>query len=304
MAPEHYGNEEIVAQHYLVVFLDVLGQRSILRGIKNLPTNEDEEKDFIEKIKKTYGAVTALRQGFKNYFEGMKSHIPDVIRVAPGLREEYFAAQKCEAYTYSFSDSVIIAVPLLNKDDNCTAINGVFSALLAVAGACTLAFATGICLRGGLDVGVAMPIEGEEIYGPALERAYLLESNLAEYPRFVVGHELMQYLDWVEQQQSQTNLAKISKHIATICKKMVIRDTDGLLMLDFLGPITKETMDQSISTDEIQKAMNFILSQHKKFFELENHKLASRYYRLLKYFSSRAELWGIEPLHVLFGKSN
>lgn len=291
-------DDNITAQHYLVIFLDVLGQRSILRRIRNLPTTDEEKKDFIEKIRKTYGAVSALREGFNNYFESVKAHIPNTNMVPPEIREEYIAAQRCESYTYSFSDSIIIAVPLMSNDDNCTAMNGVFSAFLAAAGVGTLALATEICLRGGLEVGVALPIEGGEIYGPALERAYFLENNQAEYPRFVVGHELMQYLDWVESRNSKSNLGRMSERLAKACREMIIRDTDGRLMLDFLGPTVKEAMAQSIKTEELEKIRNFIAAQHQKFFKLENHKLASRYYRLMRYFNYRAELWGLEPTNI------
>jgi len=114
---KHDGNG-IIAQHYFVIFLDVLGQRSILRKIKDSPTNNEETEGFIVKIRKTYGAVSALRRGFKNYFEEMRGHIPNINRVTSDFREEYIAMQKCEAYTYSFSDSTIIAVPLKNNDNN------------------------------------------------------------------------------------------------------------------------------------------------------------------------------------------
>ncbi len=36
-----------------------------------------------------------------------------------------------------------------------------------------------------------------EIYGTALERAYVLESEVAKYPRIVIGDELWKYLNAV-----------------------------------------------------------------------------------------------------------
>jgi len=50
-------------------------------------------------------------------------------------------------------------------------------------------------LRGGIDVGLATEIGPGEIYGTALERAYVLKSKEAEYQRIVIGDELCRYLN-------------------------------------------------------------------------------------------------------------
>lgn len=52
-------------------------------------------------------------------------------------------------------------------------------------------------MRGGIDVGLATEIGPEEIYGTALERGYLLERDVARYPRIVIGDELWKYLNAV-----------------------------------------------------------------------------------------------------------
>ena len=185
---------DLVFQYYLIIFLDILGQRSILREINDLPTNDNEKEIFLDKIRKTIGKVDKLRYAFQNYFDAANSNIIDADLVPAEHREEFISAQKSEAYYYGFSDSIIVAVPLMNNDENCTALNGVFSALVATCGIGFLGLASTITLRGGLDVGIGTQIEEQEIYGPALERAYYIESNLAEYPRFLVGKDLLNYL--------------------------------------------------------------------------------------------------------------
>ncbi len=287
-------NDDLLFQHYLVVFLDILGQRGSLREIKNLPTNETEKESFIRNLQKTFGKVDKLRNGFKKYFKAANAHAPNTALVPDEYREEFLASQKSEAYFYGFSDSIIIAVPLMNVDENCTAINGIFSAMVAASGIGFLALADRIALRGGLDVGVATQIQDKEIYGPALERAYFLESQLAEYPRFVVGEELINYLHWVENQQSKTRLGLVAKEIARFCGQMIIRDTDGRFMLDFMGEKSKEAADNTIDLEVAKLAYDFIVSQHEKHLEDGNQKLSSRYYRLLRYFDSRAKLWDLQ----------
>jgi hypothetical protein len=216
---------------------------------------------------------------------------PNTALVSAEQKEEFIASQKSEAYSYGFSDSIIIAVPLMNVDENCTAINGVYSAMFATSSLGFLALANGIALRGGLDVGVATQIHDKEIYGPALERAYFLESQLAEYPRFVVGEELINYVRWVENQQHTTRFGLVAKEIAKFCKQMIIRDTDGRFMLDFMRKKLKESADNTIDLEDIKLAREFIISQHNEYLNNGNQKLASRYYRLLRYFNSREKLW-------------
>ena len=288
------NDDDLLFQHYLVVFLDILGQRRALREIKDLPTNETEKESFIRNLQKTFGRVDKLRKGFKDFFEAANTHAPNTALVPDEHREEFLASQKSEAYFYGFSDSIIIAVPLMNIDENCTAINGVFSAMVAASGIGFLALADRIALRGGLDVGVATQIQDKEIYGPALERAYFLESQLAEYPRFVVGGELINYLLWVENQQCKTRLGLVAKEIARFCRQMIIRDTDGRFMLDFMGKKSKEAGDNTIDLEVVKLAYDFIVSQHKKHLEDGNQKLSSRYYRLLRYFDSGAKLWDLQ----------
>ena len=114
---------DLTFQRYLVVFLDILGQRRILRQIKDLPTNEKEKDNFIKKLQQTIGKVDKVRDAFQDFFEAANSYVPNTKLVPPEHREEFIRAQKSEAYFYGFSDSIIIAVPLKCNDENCTAIN-------------------------------------------------------------------------------------------------------------------------------------------------------------------------------------
>lgn len=284
-------SEDLLFQHYLVVFLDHLGQRKFLRQISGLPSNDAEKQKFISQIKETFGKVSVLRNSFKQFFEGAKSYQTNVDLVPTELRDEFVESQKSDAYFYGMSDSIIIAVPLMSADENCTAINGVYSAFAATCGIELLSLSAGVVIRGGLDVGIATPIEDKEIYGPGFERAYYIESQLAEYPRFVVGQELMNYIMWVENEPCSTRLGLVAKEIARFCKNMIIRDTDGRYMLDYLGAKAKEVAGESIDSEIVNNAFSFVKSQYEKFSNEDNEKLAARYYRFLNYFNSRLSMW-------------
>ncbi len=280
--------------YYLVVFIDILDQREVLRKITGLPANEKEKEEFILRIKESLGRVDFLRDSFQKYFEAHNAEDPTEFNVPQEARELFLASLESEASFYGISDSIIISVPLTDKNDNCTAANGIYSAFLATCGIGLAALSTGLVMRAGLDVGVAVQIDGKEIYGPALERAYFLESRLAEYPRFVIGKELLLYLGWIKNQQSNSPLGMISKDIAGLCQGMIIQDTDGRAMLDFLGGKVREHTENVIDKEIFVKARDFVTSQHEKFAKDGNEKLASYYFRLMRYFRSRQNIWGID----------
>lgn len=285
--------QDLLFQYYLIVFLDVLGQRESLRKIQTLPSIENEREEFVKRVKESLGKLDLIRSIFQSYFATSNSHTPNSSLVPPEHRDEFIASQKVEYHFYSLSDAVIIAVPLMSTDENCTAMNGVHSAFIATSGLGLIALSRKIPIRAGLDVKIAARIDDKEVYGPALEKAVYLEAQLAEYPRFLAGNGLISYLTWVVNQKPRTRLGLIAKNMAELCKKMIVRDTDGRLMIDFLGPRLKEDAGDSINKDVVISAWDFVISQYQKYMSEGNEKLSSRYFRLMRYFQSRKSIWGI-----------
>lgn len=269
-------NDDLIFQHYLIVFIDLVGQKETLRKFTKIPTHDNEKQHFIELAKKSVGHVLHLREFFEEYFKEARSYIPNKSLVLPNLQEEFIAAQRSEIFFNGFSDSVIIAVPLMNNDENCTAINGVYAALIATCGIGLTYLSVGIPFRAGLDVGIGTRINEKEVYGAALERAYYLENCLAEYPRYVVGNELAEYLLSVEHQQPNSRLGLVAKDLAGLCRQMIIRDTDGRLMLDFLGKHIQETYENIVDESIVTKANQFIISEYERYLDQNNDKLVSR----------------------------
>jgi len=293
--------DDLCVKYYLVAFLDVLGQKQYLREMKHLPTTDEEKQYFIKNIKKTYSVVTSLREGFKNYFENVKPRITKSNLIPAALREKYLDLQQHHANFFAFSDSIIVSVPLDMSDEFCASMNGIFHALMASASINLAALASRVPLRGGLNVGTAIEVfnedlVGREIYGQGLESAHYLESSVADYPRIVIGNDLMGFVARVRSQQSQTACGQLAHSIAELCWKMLVRDTDGHYMLDFLGEVVKETSGHATDKNDVAEAREFINNQYQSYLKDENYKQTSRYYRLVRYFNYRAELWGLDPI--------
>lgn len=272
--------------HHLVAFLDVLGQRDKFRGLKR-PGSAQEEGQVKEVLRQTAGFVVELRAVFQMQFERFEAGVPDMRRhTKEPLRPSFIG----------FSDSFVISVPLREEGHELVPVVTVFSALSAACVVMLTALASKHPLRGGIDVGLSTEIGPGEIYGAALEQAYLLESRVAKYPRLVIGDELWRYLNAaLTNFESQTR--PVAKAITAIVKKtmqMIVTDRDGLRILDYLGPVMVENAGPDHGKFMIQPAYNFVLGEQSRMVAKGDSELIGRYVLLRKYFESRLAPWGVE----------
>jgi hypothetical protein len=147
----------------------------------------------------------------------------------------------------------------------------------------------GWAIRGGIELGLAMDIDDTEVYGPAIARAYTLESKVAQYPRIVIGEELIRYLYEIAGHAATTGEEKAHAKLAERSLNMFVVDDDGQTFLDYLGAEIQSVM----SKEMIQNAYNFTIQESIKHKECKNSKLGFRYTLLRNYFESRISKWEI-----------
>jgi hypothetical protein len=281
--------------YYLVLVTDVLGQRSRLRDLRNLPQSEEEKKAAIGILQDTAAFVMLWRKGFKDYIREWGSPTPFVGQLPEDVRDSVTRAFSRDIAYRHFSDSVIVSVCL--RDDafeGCSVLLGVLGTLLAACSMHLLSLAAQRSTRGGVDVGLAMPLPEGDIYGPALERAVHLEAKIAGSPRIAAGQELVQYLAAVASQEAHTPHAALARNVAHLCRKLLFRDADGVLTLDFLGEELRLHGVAEIMAEALPKAYSFVRATQVHCHNQQDHKLARRYDMLWAYFQSRARVWGAE----------
>ena len=104
-----------------------------------------------------------------------------------------------------------------------------------------------------------------EIYGPALSRAYALESKIANYPRVVVGEELIKYLNLIRTLNKNSGLSANDRVNALAAEKsieLLTEDDDGYIIVDYLGSYIRNVFPKEI----VGKAYDFITGYlHAKF---------------------------------------
>jgi hypothetical protein len=279
------------AQHVFVAYLDVLGQRDELRQLTGLPTDSAKLHEFQATLKKTLGVVLNLRTLFKEYFE-QYLRPSKILRALPRAQQaEIRALRRSKISFYGFSDSFVVAVPLRTKNEHASEMNSVFGAIVASCFIPICALASGHALRGGIDVGVSVPLPGGEIYGAGLERAYTLESRVAGYPRIVVGDELLEYLSFVSKQIAATPAGTGARETAQRCLSFFTKDTDEQYILDFLGDAFRAFAAERLPREILVRAYDFVARQQSAF--LGDEKLKARYEQLHAYLELRRTVWGL-----------
>ena len=104
--------------------------------------------------------------------------------------------------------------------------------LEAAAAAWLSSLADDIPIRGGVEIGTAAQIGENEVYGPALVKAYRLESKVAGGPRIVVGEQLVATLESA-QPAADPDFWETAE-TAQYCRSLLRKDTDGQTILDVL----------------------------------------------------------------------
>ena len=271
--------------HHLVAFLDVLGQRDKFRALR-MPKNAAEEAQVKEALRQTAGFVVDLRKVFETQFEAFE---------AGSARMRAHTKEPLRPNFVGFSDSFVTSVPLRNDGGDLARVVTVFSALSAAAAVMLTSLASRHPLRGGIDVGLATEIGPGEIYGTALERAYLLECGIAKHPRIVIGDELWRYLNaaLVEFEKRTTPVAKSITAIVQRIIGLIATDTDGNRILDYLGAVIAESSMPDHAKLMVQPAYEFVLAEQTRLIAEGNPKLVVRYASFRSYVESRLPLWGI-----------
>ena len=150
------------------------------------PKTPEEHAEVGEVVRQTAGFVLDLRGAFDKQFQAFEAGSPNMQRhTKEPLRPNFIG----------ISDSLVTSVPLRNDGGDLVGIVTVYSALSAAAVVMLMSLASKHPLRGGIDVGLAVEMGPQEVYGTALARASHLESTEAQYPRIVIGDELWRYFN-------------------------------------------------------------------------------------------------------------
>lgn len=297
------GKKVFELSYHLVLFVDILGQKEKIRQLKSVPIDDEQKEEVLKVLKDTAGVVIGTREVFKAFFDGALRERQIPRQVPKSLHDEYRVATKAEVNFRQFSDSLIISVPMHNDNEHCIPMNGIYYTLTSACAMLLYSLSAKHPIRGGIDVGVCIDIDTDEIYGAAIERAYTLESRFAEYPRILVGNELHNYLHNVANQEPKSRLGLVARELAKRCIDLIIVDSDGQYILNFLHESVLNLGEAYDNFDEqiIRPAYDFVKKNYTDYMQQENRKLGSRYGRLYEFL--KTHLSRLDKLDKMMDKS-
>jgi hypothetical protein len=272
--------------YYVVSLLDVLGQREAVQRLRSLPEGPKGREQALQILCETAGFIWKLRELVKDGYESTAT-VPQEVW---GER----VAQKYMGHSVkfsSFSDTMIAYAYLREIGDQVAPINGLSAMLGATAGAMLSTMNLGHCLRGGIEIGVGTDLIENEIYGPALVDAYKLESCDAIFPRVLVGPNVGRFLADMAALPSSTRESIHTARLAKACQEMIVPDTDGLMILDYLGPMLAR-LGREPAKELVLGAHAFVKKELRRFEQqVGKEKVILKYRYLNQYFESRLHLW-------------
>ena len=281
---QHKAVETVTIGHHALAFIDILNQKEKLSRIAKLPENDAEKAEFIRQWKETFGVVQAYRSMFHGFFKSFTEERALPADAGKEEREFMRRARRAEVKSQLFSDSMIYYTSLEDRADR-FAISGVHTLLSGCAATIFLSLSRKLVCRGGIESGIAGEFFEGEVYGPALYQAYHLESEVARYPRIAVGKSLVEFI------ASELHLAGgdldsgYRRGLGKKCGQWLISDVDGVTILDFAGPATKEIFP--VLKDAIDPALSFVKAEWQSFRQQGKTELAGRYYLLHNYLLDR-----------------
>lgn len=189
----------------IVCFIDILGFRSILKDTLNA-----DGGDKPERIEHLAQSIMHIRE----MLEFEKTHV------------------LTDACITQFSDSIVISFPIESE-------SSVFYCLLAILDIQIMLVYRGILLRGGVARGKAIHTP-ELLFGPAMNKAYYLESKKAVYPRIILEQEI------IEAGKSAHARHHIPEQEEKSIMSLLSKDSDGFYFVDYICKAQNELDDPEL----------------------------------------------------------
>lgn len=288
--------------YYFVAVIDVLGQKQALQEFRGLPSSKEEYDHFIRTAKQTFGVVEGIRESFKGFYKTYSDPTREIkLELKPEQERIFRQLRRCDKLIFhGFSDTFFTLVPLGSETilETAVALNGVAAGLKACSVTMLHALAAGHALRGGIEVGLGAPLKDGDVYGPAISDAHYMESRIAQFPRIVIGNELIEYLSdhASEEVQDPPDVDAYIKGMANHCLEFVADDGDCKI-LDYMGEGVRgmigddNQLVDDMRNDLIPKVGEFLMNSKSAFEDDGNEKLSERYRRAHAYFLSRELIW-------------
>lgn len=275
--------------NYAVAFIDLLGQRVALRGQGLLPRadTEDEKAQLIASLQASVGSISALQRNAMDMIRASEHRADSPLRAQLTTEQQILWDESLltKVTTQRWSDGLMLFSCLGDEEVKCP-MNAVYRMFTLAGSLCYMGLASKRPLRGALEIAWGVELHPGELYGAAVARAYELESEVAEYPRIVVGPQMLRYLDVQASNPGLDANSRIGVSLAMLCRNLLVQDADGQWIVHYLGDAFIEAITQANHQLLYEKARAYVLAQIDEHRKAQNSKLAFRYVHLIQYFDA------------------
>jgi SEC-C motif len=272
--------------YWLVAFVDLLGQKDAFLKTDYLPVNDRSREDaFIAEVRASTGVILGMRKILTSFRAGLSGDTGVFDDLSPEQRSMADRLRATRIREFRMSDGVILACPLKPEEGHFP-IRAVYEIVSTVAVLVGVQLAAERPIRGGIDVGTGMEVDGE-LFGASLVKAYLLESKHAKHPRLVVGQDLVNYLTTSTRSPKDGIEGQAERNLAQNILQMLKLDFDNEWIVDHAGPRARELLPRL--TEILEPAMTFARHSRDGFIGRRDEKgqeLFRRYSSLVRYLEA------------------
>ncbi|MGD0231116.1 MAG: hypothetical protein ABSC19_12280 [Syntrophorhabdales bacterium] len=228
------------ANFYIVALVDLLGQGGKLDRFVGIPKTPKEKRTFSRLTRATFGTVERFRERIMILNRTLpKDHaVRDAVKEKLGpeqLRLVTKSASPAVGLQF-FTDLALLKINLGGQRGHRPLIS-LYSLLRQLGLLMLTELAEGVLFRGAVEAGICAELNGSDLYGQAISRAHRLESDVAVYPRIVVGVHLLDYVASFAEKRLSKNERAISDLYAGMIGACLRPDTDGVLTFSYLDPL-------------------------------------------------------------------
>jgi len=268
---------------YAVAFIDLLGQRAAMPE-RHLPPDKDEA---VAIVKRSVGRIISTQRLFEEFYNSYASAKTFYSKLPSSIQMAVPDMAPAQLKWQYFSDGLVVYVPL-GSGVVASPVSSLFGLLLASGMLCLVGLAAGSPIRAGIDAAWAVEYRPNELYGSALAHAYKLESEVAQWPRVVVGDGLVGYLQHYATDGDNSPSSQFRREMGSLCLKLLCVDGDGNHIVDYLGPIYSKVTKGTLDKPSIDRARTYVEEQIAHWRNENNVKLVERYDIVRAYLSRHA----------------
>lgn len=281
------SDDDLMFGWWAVAFLDLVGMKRALAAADHMPDQQNAQavQALFAKLRQSFGAIQLFHKSATELVRPPQDTASSIASLTLEQRAEFDALTSHRIRILRWSDSVILYMPLESSEGHFPP-HGVHH-LLRVCAQLQLTFlAAGLPIRGGIDVGTGIEDDGQ-LFGPALAKAYQLESKAAGYPRVVVGPEFRTYVASLAARSGETPDARLTRTIASNMHALVRKDFDNEWSVHFLAEPCRD-FSPLVATTLIPSAEIFCRDELQRHRETPDEKLSAYYAALVRYFDLHA----------------